>query len=242
MTWDDDRDRSRRRAEQVREPGIDAWVRDLRREVVEVEDRAAVERARERELRDLLDRRYELLMELEDLQRDRIEAERKARQIEKRVEARERRNEERAAKVDGPRRGRPVRIDVDDEAWATVKREALRRRYVLVWVIGDLVRSEVEALAFGEAVGTPASRRRRSPGESTLQPRRRFARIDVDDEHWVGLRTAAFDVGLTVGRYVGEIVEASAYESGWRSRPIPLAEGGACSPGHVGRPEADHSG
>ena len=82
---------------------------------------------------------------------------------------------------------------------------------------GDLIRAEVEALAGGEVDGTPASRRRRSPGESEPHPRRRFACIDVDDEQWLTLRTAALDAGLTVGRYVGEIVESAAYAAGWRA-------------------------
>jgi putative ABC transport system permease protein len=36
--------------------------------------------------------------------------------------------------------GRPVRIEVDDEAWAVLKREAVQRRVWLVWWLGDLVR------------------------------------------------------------------------------------------------------
>lgn len=49
----------------------------------------------------------------------------------------------------------------------------------------------------------------------------RPVRIDVDDEHWGVVRVAAVDVGLTVGRYVGELVEAAAYEVGWRAGASP---------------------
>lgn len=112
-----------------------------------------------------------------------------------------------------------MRVEVDDKAWAAVKREAVHRRLWLVWWIGNMVRIEVDAIAAREVTGTPSSRRRRSPGESAPRTRRRFARIDIDDEHWIALRTVALDAGLTVGRYVGEIVEAAAYEAGWRTAP-----------------------
>lgn len=115
------------------------------------------------------------------------------------VQAREPRHEPQAAKGDCPRRGRPVRVDGDEEAWVAVKREVVRRRLWTVYWAGDLVRVEVGVLAAGEVVGTPASRRR-SPAESESQQRRRFARIDLDDDHWLGLRTAPLDVGLTGSR------------------------------------------
>jgi len=110
-----------------------------------------------------------------------------------------------------------VRIDVDEEAWATVKREAVRQRLRLVLWLGDLVRIEVEGLAAGQVTGTPASRRRRSPGEGEPTPFRRFVRVDVDDDHWLDLRAAALDAEVSVGRYVGELAEAVAYEAGWRA-------------------------
>jgi hypothetical protein len=109
-----------------------------------------------------------------------------------------------------------VRIAVDDDAWATLKPEAVRRRVSLVSWLGDLIRAEVEALAADDVVGTPASRRRRSPGEGAPAPLRRFVRIDVDDDVWLDLRAVALDEGMTVGRYVGELAEAAAFDAGWR--------------------------
>ena len=116
-------------------------------------------------------------------------------------------------------RGRPVRVEVDPDVWAVVKREAVRRRLWLVWWVGDLVRIEVDSLAAGEVSGRPSTRSRRSPGEDDPQPWQRFLRIDVGDEHWSAFRAAALDVDLGVGRYVGELAEAAAYDVGWRARP-----------------------
>ena len=110
-----------------------------------------------------------------------------------------------------------MRIDVDDEAWAALKREAVRRRLWLVWWVGDLIRIEVEALEAGEVSGRPSTRRRRSPGEVESRPRQRFLRIDVSDDDWGALRAAALDLGIAVGRYVGELAETAAYEAGWRA-------------------------
>jgi hypothetical protein len=51
-------------------------------------------------------------------------------------------------------------------------------------------------------------------------PRRRFLRIDASDDDWGALRAAALDLGITLGRYVGELAEAAALETGWRpTRP-----------------------
>ncbi len=138
--------------------------------------------------------------------------------LEQRAERERRRSERLAASVGwvasgstGADRGR------SDEAWATVKREAVRRRLWLVWWIGDLIRIELDALAADEVSGRPSTRRRRSPGEDDPQPRQRFLRIDIDDERWSAFRAAALDVELGVGRYVGELAEAAAYEVGWRA-------------------------
>lgn len=129
----------------------------------------------------------------------------------------QRRVERLGTRQGGPRRGRAVRIDVDDGAWATVKREAVRRRLWLVWCLGDLIRIEVGDLVVGEVTGTPTSRRRRSPGEGEPAPRRRFVRVEVYYDLWLDLRAGALDAGVTVGRYVGELAEAVAHEAGWRA-------------------------
>jgi hypothetical protein len=191
------------------------------RRLREVEDRVGEERAELERFKELYERRHELYEEQVRLRGDRIQAELKVRALEQRVEREQRRSERLAVSADGSRRGRAVRIDVDDGAWTTVKREVVRRHVWLVWWIGDLVRAELEALDACDVSGRPSSRRRRSPGEEVPQPRQRFLRIDVDDDHWSAFRAASLDVGLTVGRYVGELAEAVAYERGWRAASSP---------------------
>jgi hypothetical protein len=189
--------------------------------LMDVEDRVGEERAELERFKELYRRRQELYDEQALLRRERLQAEQKVRALERRVERERRRSERLAVSVDGSRRGRAVRIEVDDGAWTTVKREAVRQRVWLVWWVGDLVRAEVDALDAGELSGAPSTRRRRSPGEDAPRPRQRFLRIDVDDEHWNAFRAATLDVGLTVGRYVGELAEAAAYERGWRAAAQP---------------------
>lgn len=184
--------------------------------LVGVEAQVEEEREKLARFRELFERRHALYEEQAELRRERVLTERRIRALEQRVERERRRAERRVVSTDGSRRGRPVRIEVDDEAWAVLKRDAVRRRVWLVWWLGDLVRLEAEALAARSVSGPPSSRRRRSPGEGDPMPRRRFLRIDVDDDQWAGLRAAATEAGLTVGRYVGELAEAAAYEAGWR--------------------------
>jgi hypothetical protein len=185
--------------------------------LVGVEARVEEEREKLARFRELFERRHALYEEQTELRRQRVLTERRIRALEQRVERERGRAERRVVSADGSRRGRPVRIEVDDEAWAVLKREAVRRRLWLVWWLGDLVRVEVEALAAGKVSGRPSSRRRRSPGEVDPQPRQRFLRIDVADSLWLELRAVALGSGVTVGRYLGELAEAVAYDAGWRA-------------------------
>jgi hypothetical protein len=189
--------------------------------LVGVEARVEEEREKLARFRELFERRHALYEEQVELRRERVLTERRIRALEWRVERERRRAERRVVSADGSRRGRPVRIEVDDGAWAALKREAVERRVWLVWWLGELVRVEVEQLASGEVSGRPSSRHRRSPGEGEPVPRRRFLRVDVDDDRWAALRAAAMGSGLTVGRYVGELAEAAAYEVGWRCASSP---------------------
>lgn len=210
----------------VRRSGGSGWssperlgeaIADEERLLVGVEARVEEERAKLARFKELFERRHELYEEQTWLRRERFQVEQKVLALERRAERERRRLERRAVSEDGSRRGRPVRIDVDDKAWAALKREAVKRRLWLVWWVGDLIRIEVEELEAGEVSGRPSTRRRRSPGEVESKPRQRFLRVDVDDDHWSAIRAAALDVELTVGRYVGELTEAVAYERGWRA-------------------------
>lgn len=206
-----------REGERLRQQRLDLDVVEAEEELAEAEERLANEQAKVARLNDLIERRSSLLRQVEALQRARVAAEMEARAVEKRLAYQQSRVERLGTRQDGPRRGRAVRIEVDDEAWAVVKREALRQRLWLVWWLGDLIRIEVEGLADGTLTGSPASRRRRSPGEGEPDPRRRFVRIDVADDRWLGLRSVALESRLSVGRYIGELVEGLAFEAGWRS-------------------------
>lgn len=44
-------------------------------------------------------------------------------------------------------------------------------------------------------------------------------RLDCDDDAWQRIRLLADDVGLPLGRYLGEIAEAAAFMRGWRAKP-----------------------
>jgi hypothetical protein len=188
---------------------------------VGVEARVEEEREKLAQFKELFERRHALYEEQAELRRQRTLTERRIRAVEQREERERRRAERRVVSADGSRRGRPVRIEVDDGAWAVLKREAAVRRVWLVWWLGDLVRVEAESIAAGEVSGPPSSRRRRSPGEGDPTSRRRFLRVDVDDDRWAALRAAAMETPLTVGRYVGELAEAAAYELGWRAAASP---------------------
>ena len=119
---------------------------------------------------------------------------------------------------------RRERFQVEQKVLALERRVERERRRLERRVVsadgsrrGRPVRIEVEALEAGEVSGRPSTRRRRSPGEVETDPRTRFLRIDVDDDHWSAFRAAALDVELGVGRYVGELAEAAAHEVGWRA-------------------------
>lgn len=198
--------------------GLDDSIATEEQLIAGVEDRVEEERVKLARFSELFQQRQALYDKEASLRREQLRMEQKVRALEQRAERERLRSERFVSSANGSRRGRPVRVEVDPDAWAVVKREAFRRQLWLVWWIGDLVRIELDALAAGEVSGRPSTRRRRSPGEDEPQPRQRFLRIDVDDEHWSAFRAVALEVELGVGRYVGELAEAAAHEAGWRAR------------------------
>ncbi|MEI2700134.1 MAG: hypothetical protein V9E94_18040 [Microthrixaceae bacterium] len=152
-------------AASVRRPGGSSWssperlgeaIADEERLLVGVEARVEEERAKLARFKELFERRHALYEEQAWLRRERFQVEQKVLALERRAERERRRLERRAGSADGSRRGRPVRIDVDDEAWAALKREAVRRRLWLVWWLGELIRIEVGALEGGKVSGRPS--------------------------------------------------------------------------------------
>ena len=165
----------------------------------------------------LLTRKRELLAEISRMQRARTEAEKETRAAERRLEFERRRFERLGQRRNGPRDGRPVRVDVDDDAWAVLQRDVVAQGTYLIWRMGELVRFEMDQLTAGNLSGRPSSRRRRGPGEGEPSPRQRFLRIQVDDARWKDFRLAAVDLGVSSARYLGEIAEAEAHRLGWRA-------------------------
>ena len=176
---------------------------------------------------DLVAEKRRLQGEIAELQRREAHTELEADRERQAVEAqlrRLRRQVERASRhrerPTGRRSTRSAHLLVDPDAWAVLKRTALERRTTVAGVLTQLIVAELDRAQKGAAAITSrANRRRRSPGEGTPKPDARVARLDCDDETWHRLRLAAGDIGVPLGRYLGEIVEAAAFERGWRARP-----------------------
>jgi hypothetical protein len=90
-----------------------------------------------------------------------------------------------------------VKVEVNPAAWEAVKREAVRRRRTVGFAVGELVCRSVQ-----DGV-VPRNR----PQPSSV---RRFARLLVDEETWAQFRVLALDAHLSIGRFVGLLVEREA--------------------------------
>jgi len=94
---------------------------------------------------------------------------------------------------------RPTHVEVDPQAWAVVKREALRRGLTVAGYVGDLVAAaSVSALAA-------------NPGSEDARPELRFARLFIADEQWHAFRAHCDETGVTATRGVGLVVEREAH-------------------------------
>jgi hypothetical protein len=149
------------------------------------------------------------------------------RRIERRQETRRRRAERGTTRK--PRRpSRPVKVDVDPEAWETVKRDGVRRRWWIGAVVGELVRLAVQdgvvprnrpqrksAQDAARAQQTHQSSKQTSAQggrqRSGQAPGRLFARIFIDEETWAQFRLLALDAHVSSGRLVGLLVEREAH-------------------------------
>jgi hypothetical protein len=114
---------------------------------------------------------------------------------------------------------RPTHVEVDEQAWATLKAQAARRRQTMAKLVGDLVAAT--------AAGLPPERkseRRTERGRKGVQAaggrgRRasRYARLFLpDDETWLRFRASAADASTSIARAVGLVVEHEAHRLGWR--------------------------
>lgn len=203
--------------EHRRHEQLDVELGNLTLDLHELKERASTEAEKVAAIRELLERKRTLLAEMTRMQRERTEAEKATRAAERRLEFERRRSERLGQRKEGPRSGRPVRIEVDDGAWEVLRCEAISRRWSLMGWVGELVDSEAEAVEEGRISGSPQSRRRRSPGEAEPATRLRFLRVRVGEAVWTAHRLMATKLGLSAARYLGEIAEAEAHRLGWRA-------------------------
>lgn len=127
--------------------------------------------------------------------------------------------EDHAAKVAGTywrdrdarrRATRPIHVDVDPDAWAALKLDAVRRGTTLGEAVGALVTAEVGrgGQTFGQTRGETCgawSDLRGQPGRGRRA--KVFARVAVDDDSWAEMRAFALGHRVTVARAVGVLVE-----------------------------------
>lgn len=159
----------------------------------------------------LAQERYEALHQLRAAEEAAGVAERRA----QRAEASLRRLQERL-EAGGPYAGqrrtpnRPTHVEVDREAWATVKRDAVVRGLTVAAAVGALVSDAV-------ANGSPAARpRREGAGDRPVgRQAQRFARLFIDDASWGAFRSVAVNAAVSIARAIGLVVEAEARRLGW---------------------------
>lgn len=169
------------------------------------------------ELETLLEGRRRLFAELERLHLRARDAETNLRRAERSLTRERAREVEPDTQGDRVRRGQMVKVSVDDGAWVVFEVDAKRRRRWLGWELGQLVAAEVALDVSGDAVGLPVTRRRRGPGEGEPCPVLRSLRIFVDEDLWPQFAALVSKHPMTIGRYVGELVEAEAHRLGWRA-------------------------
>lgn len=152
--------------------------------------------------------RYLALRQLPEAREAAAVAERRA----ERADASLRRLQERldaGGRYAGQRRtpNRPTHVEVDGEAWSTVKRDAAARSLTVAAAVGALVTEAVTN-------GIPLSDR---PCDDQLVGRQaqRYSRLFIDDGKWTAFRTTAVDAAVTTARAVGLVVEAEARRLGW---------------------------
>lgn len=120
--------------------------------------------------------------------------------IRRRIERRQatlQRRAERGEKKENRWANRPVKVEVDAAAWEAVKREAVRRRRTIGFIVGGLVSTSVQDGVL------PRNR----PQQMSV---RRFTRLYVEDEAWSQFRVIALDAHVSIGRIVGMLVEREA--------------------------------
>ena len=134
------------------------------------------------------------------------EAVRRAATVRRRIERRQetqRRRAERGTTKKPRRPSRPVKVDVDPEAWEAVKRDGVRRRRPVGAVVGELVRLAVQdgvvprnrpqQKSAQDPAGTQQTQQSSAQSDcaAALCKGRIFARLFVDEETWAQFRVLA---------------------------------------------------
>jgi hypothetical protein len=148
---------------------------------------------------------------LEEAALELSEAVRRAAIVRQRIERRQetqRRRAERGTTGKSRRPSRPVKVDVDPEAWDAVKRDGVRRRWWMGALVGELVRVAVQDGVIPR--NRPQQKSAQSDCAAALCKGRIFARIFVDEETWADFRVLALDAHVAIARLVGLLVEREA--------------------------------
>ncbi len=202
-----------------RQRELDANIERAAEGIAPLAELVEAERARVRELEALLNERHRLLGELTRFGREIRDAHTRIRGAERALERERARAGEPDVQGDRKRRGRTVKLMVDPAAFEAFSDDARRRYYWTGWALRDLIVAELDGTSAGDLQDVPETRRRRSPGESDPAPAQRSLRVFIEEDRWPEFVTLSRRSGLTVGRYLGQLVEAAAHEIGWRAEP-----------------------
>lgn len=105
----------------------------------------------------------------------------------------------------GRRAQRPIRVDVDPEAWARAKGAARREGLGIGEYVGRLIAAET-----ARRPDHTSAFRGAQPGRRRGPERERFfARVAVGRDTWAEFVARSHDARITVARYVGLVVEAA---------------------------------
>lgn len=202
---------------EVRQRELEARIERAAEGIAPLAEQVAAEQARVEELGALLDERRRLLGQLTRLSLEVRDAHTQLRRAERALERERARAAEPDVQGERKRRGRTVKLLVDPDALEAFSADARRRYRWTGWALRDLILAEVDGIASGDLQGLPESRRRHSPGEGDPTRTQRSLRVFIDEDRWPEFVTLARRSGLTVGRYLGQLVEAAAHEIGWRA-------------------------
>lgn len=127
----------------------------------------------------------------------------------------------------GRRSRRPVRIEVDVEAWRQAKEVARQLGIGLGEYVGQVVRDHLATPLDDAAIARLNRTRRRHTDRERI-----FLRVDVSSGEWEGVVVRVQDRRTTLLRYLGALVEAAV----WEERTLtPTGDHAICASYHRSR-------